>query len=530
MINYQMLKLRRYIQNYSKVVLYGAGVWAKEFLSYARKYDIKIEYIVVTDKKMNEERLENIPIYLLIEKSDELQSENILVLVAVSALYEEQIEGILSAYEQINYACLSMFDRRINGIGIKSENSKDENILMLADWYVENEGLHEEAVDEICEQISARLEETKNKKNIAFVIGDGSPRAIKIAKALLLKNYNITLLLLPGIGLRKVCAEGYRQLNAIRCDTLEEVVYRIIDSGCGLIHFFSNATTCKNCYNLIQIREILPPIVFDQYDILNEMYTDEYHPAHIKEWKVYERFCLENADAICNRGYEIPYLIKCGYAINGEVLHFNDYCENEKIIEKKKENEEEIHICYVGYWAVEECFKGTPFGCWDMLIEWCEKNCCHLHVYPSEWKEVEYKKYCELSSYNHYFHLHKPIPFNQLGEEIKEYDYGIMPMTADFRTREVIARNTREKMIYATTNKYFDYLDAGIPIIGATSLELVKDLNKYDIILEWTIEDYDIQIMREKCNDLKENVVLAQKELQMRNQIGRLIDFYESLY
>ena len=50
MIDYQMLKLRRYIQNYSKVVLYGAGVWAKEFLSYVHKYDISIEYIVVTDK------------------------------------------------------------------------------------------------------------------------------------------------------------------------------------------------------------------------------------------------------------------------------------------------------------------------------------------------------------------------------------------------------------------------------------------------------------------------------------------------
>lgn len=78
-------------------------------------------------------------------------------------------------------------------------------------------------------------------------------------------------------------------------------------------------------------------------------------------------------------------------------------------------------------------------------------------------------------------------------------------------------------------NKYFDYMSAGIPMIGATPEKLISDFSKKGMILKWTIEEYDFEELRKRRKELRANVIENRGYWMIDNRISDLTDYYRKV-
>ena len=122
--------------------------------------------------------------------------------------------------------------------------------------------------------------------------------------------------------------------------------------------------------------------------------------------------------------------------------------------------------------------------------------------------------YIELYRVNEYFHLHQPISFEQLRGELSKYDYGVFPIKRRYfekgltlRQGNSVLKYRKEELMYATGNKYFDYLDAGLPIIAAYPQNLMAFFEMKGVVLDWAVEDYDFDVMKARKRELKTRVL-----------------------
>lgn len=512
------------LSQYTRVVLYGAGNIAEKIYEGLLKCNISISFCVVTEKSENF-FMGSIPIYELKECKAILQDSESIILVAVSKQYELEIENILKESGIRSWIRFSDFT-----VGELLEEYRDKSaeqcLEEVAEWKVVNSGDDWKDFEQIKKKIEEDVRIKDNENKILFVIGDLTPRVLKIIKALQYKNREVKVLLHPMVFFRQVCEEEFLQLGIIyrKCKCIEELIYNIIKEHVKIVHIFSHCNNTIIPYVLIKMRSILPCLVYDEYDIINEFYID--YPV---DWLKEERYCLENADGICNRGYELEYLKQYGYSFKGKTIHFFDYCKDDDYHTDILNDKDELSICYAGGVITEKEYPDSAIVCWMDLLKRCEKAHCHLHIYPSEWSESNYTEYIELGKHNEFFHFHRPVSSEKLKKELSRYDYGIHPVRANYMEQEHIAYIKREKLIYAVTNHFYDYLDAGIPIIAATPVLFISSFLQKGVLLPWTIEEYDFDFLRNNKIVYRKRVEKIRLELQIKNHINELIDFYSSL-
>ena len=168
---------------------------------------------------------------------------------------------------------------------------------------------------------------------------------------------------------------------------------------------------------------------------------------------------------------------------------------------------------------------------WIGLAKKCNENRCHLHVYPAPscWKNPKYKEkyseYFELDRNYEYFHLHEPIPYNQLLNALAQYDYGIHPM-------KVVDENSKArrygyyneyKPIYAPVNHLWDYIGAGIPIVARYPLKLMELFEQMGVSINFTTDEYDFDFLKKNRFKYRENVNSVKEKFYVNNMIGDLL-------
>lgn len=519
-------RLKSILSKYSHFVMYGCGEFAKETYCHLKEIDRKPDFCVVTIKRGIDEYFDDgVPIHDINDQIENIRKNQILVLVAVSELYEQEIANILQEVGLEEYIAITDFDRSNRKYLQKFDDmSIQECVKEIAEWHIDfTKDYQTEAVSEMTNIDKLVQNRGKNTRKITFVLGALTPRVIKIASALLNQGYELKLLAGPHAAIQKICVNELNNLEMqfVVCNTIQELMYRIIVEDSNVVHLFTHRGNLDYDKILIKMKQLFPPIIYDEYDIVNKCYTNISQDILDNE-----RYCLENTDAICNRGYEIDYLKdECQFAINVKVLQFHDYCCDEQC-ENVLSDDKELSICYVGLVIPKEEYPEF-FQFFYELGEKCRHNKCHLHIYPNMWNEEKQRDYIKLSQNNEYVCFHKPVPFEQLSTVISKYDYGILPIKKYVFNKGMIY-NTKEKMIYASTNKYFDYLDAGLPIIAASPIKLVEFLKEKGVLINWTIEDYDFEELRRKKKELKEKVFVERQKLQIRNHIQELIDLYNT--
>ncbi len=511
---------------YKKIVLYGTGNMAKEVYIALRELNISVCCCVVTEKQ-SDYFMENIPVYEIKEYHYNLNNKDTIILIAVSKLYEIEIENILKINKIYNYLRLSDFV--IESLLEEYRNKLvEECIEEIVEWKIvklkENWEHFTKIKEDLKNTIESKVIETDK---IVFVIGDLTPRVLKIMKSLQNKGIQIVVLFYPNALIRDVCLEEFQKLKVLYIENkcIEELIYSIILEQVKVVHIFSNGTNTIVPYVLIKMRKILPCLVYDEYDILNEFYYN-----YPEDWLEAEKFCLENADGICNRGFELDCLKNdYNYIFKGKTLQFFDYCRDDILEEYSKEEENSLTICYAGGVITEKQYPNSPVCCWLELAQRCKEAKCHLHIYPIVWSKEIYKEYIELEQNNEFFHFHHPVSSEKLKQELSKYDYGIHPVKSGFLEQEIIAYNTVNKEIYGVANHFFDYLDAGLPIIAADPVLFAKSFEEKGILLPWTIEQYNFDELRKNKKMYKERVKIVHKKFQIKNHISKLIDFYNNL-
>ena len=112
------------------------------------------------------------------------------------------------------------------------------------------------------------------------------------------------------------------------------------------------------------------------------------------------------------------------------------------------------------------------------------------------------------------------------------YDYGCFLFDGEIDIPCSVTVDNKyygSQYINAVSNRYFDYIDAGIPLIGTRPLKLCNFFNEYGIIVNMDLPNIDIDYLNENKRRYKTNVERVRNKFFVDNQIYRLIDFFEQL-
>lgn len=374
-----------------------------------------------------------------------------------------------------------------------------------------------------------------DQNNTAIYICENfSFRLVKISKGLKKNGWKVILLCEKNIAEKNCITEDHSEYYDFlivfkTTDELLKIVYRLKETV-QVIHCFTPWGACYNANILIRYKEMFPPIVVERYDILNGFYTkNKYRKNYAHDM---EKYAFTHADGICAREFGLEYMERSlGLKIVSDRITFLDNIDEfAKIAEYSVDcKKTELQLCYVGRIWSEKNYPGSIFACNLELARLCEKNKVHYHIYPSIWDENDFSDLLMEDNKNPYFHLHRPLPYQELIDEISKYDYGIIACRKNFREQLKKTGYKDAKIDYAGTNKFFDYLAAGLPILAPFPAELINEISKHGVIIKWSIDDYNFNYLRAHKKEFREKVIKEREFWLMENQIKDLINFYQAL-
>ena len=516
-------KLCDRISNFDNFVLYGAGDVAAKLLNLLKETGNYPLYCIVTNKCGSKISICNISVYEFNEKFLELKKNKTLVIVAVTEIYEKEIEQELQSKGVNNYILISDYKWYT-----LSGDMQDFYMQKDFDWYCSN------VCDWYYEKFGVSLDWNQYKKNtiegnkqFVFVVEDFTPRVVKIVRALKKNGKNVLILASDvmkhsyNIGIDNELQEIADEYRIY--DSVEELLFLVMQRNRITIHIFSQCCRLIIACILVKLKEHIGKVIFENYDIVNGFYTN------VPQFQLeQEKYCLENADGICYREYSLEYLVnELNLKISPNTFRFWDYC-SVGTFPVKESIKKELSICYAGNVITEEEYPNCPFAGFMKMANICEQNRCHFHVYPTRWDEKIYQKYIERDKNSLYFHFHKTIPYDELISELSQYDYGIVLTCDNVWDNECLGYNTKYKYIYAATNKFFDFLDAGLPIVAAIPLEMAQFLSNKGVLLKWTNEQYDFDYLLKMRETMRKDVLIVREELNIQKHIQDYIDFLET--
>jgi len=367
---------------------------------------------------------------------------------------------------------------------------------------------------------------------VAFLI---KPRIVKIGYALRKKGYKVILFLEENNkkGLYNSKVRFFDRVSLFK--SKEEVYCKCLMLNPLVYHLFTEASVNEWAEYIVDRKQKIGKIVYDQYDVYKGICR-----IHNRNWEKREKKCFENADGICCRSFQTQYLKHyMGYRFKGKRILFLDYCWDKYHFVNDKKDNENLQIVYGGR-ILSPNSKDTL-----SLVEWetvCyiakkfKKHKAYFMIIPTK-SATEYPEFLKLKRDNQYLKIEEPMNFDELIRYESKMDYGIdcFEFQCKMDEYEIMFKGIadyRADAKYYATNKFFDYLDAGIPIIYGRKGELFgRYLSHFGVAAACAVEDmpYMLDELKRKRGEYTENVKRARKALAIENQIGRLIDFYKSL-
>ena len=185
---------------------------------------------------------------------------------------------------------------------------------------------------------------------------------------------------------------------------------------------------------------------------------------------ILEKFCFLRADKILHKGLKnelklLPFYKKIKdkpHYLFREFLDKNlvqEYDQNMKLSKK----DGKIHLVYVGGLYLKTLPSVESF--WDFYPKITAQK-IHLHIYSKQPEEIV-KKLEEIERRDPYFHYEGFMEHDALIKGIPKYDYGIHLFGGGMFKK--IDLNV------AFSNKNYDYLSAGLPIIVSNNLEATNE-------------------------------------------------------
>lgn len=403
------------------------------------------------------------------------------------------------------------------------------NVYVPSSEYGIVESLHNTILQRIVDGMMPIKKIERNAKRIDFIVESATGRVKKMAEALIKRGYIVRAYYLPWTQnvsqtleiIKKTCSENFE------CRDEADLFQQLLNTDAFVVHHFMyQGDVFLSDHILSMIKDELPSYVVEHYDVYNGLYTEI-----DDQTKANERFAFEHADGVIFREFSGDYLEKdLGFKFKGKRSIFLDF--NIDSLEKSDEDvpeEQELSLVYAGGVATEKQYPGASFACMLDFAELCERHKCHFHIYPREYDEEVYADYIDLDKRSEFFHFHRPVPFADLYQEISQYDYAVIPVRDNVFESEVDGYYTHQKMLYAGTNKLFDFVASGLPIIAVSPKCLTDYFGEQNIVIKWTMGQIDFEELKAKRHEMKRKVLEKQHYFSMDAHINELINFYHAL-
>lgn len=297
----------------------------------------------------------------------------------------------------------------------------------------------------------------------------------------------------------------------------------------SLIHAFAP----KSYYPNIARKTLNVPFVLDMQDVYSIYYGLNPTLGWLKKELPHERECLEKADGIVAHSLESNVALrKLGIKKKPKTIFFPLYCDDDVLQRgEKKLDSDNIHLVYAGGVAGSHRdprqYGNIQF---HEIINILSKQKIHFHIYPSPSNiRADYEEYEEIAKQNSFFHFHESVPQEKLSGELAKYHFG-------FHTgfvNEAQHKQSYDKYKYCTTLKLFNFIEAGIPVVISENLiyqSWILDRNEAGILInKENLFDLRKIILRTEYETLLKGVHLALGKLSLKNNMKRLLSFYNKL-
>lgn len=255
-----------------------------------------------------------------------------------------------------------------------------------------------------------------------------------------------------------------------------------------------------------------------------------------------EKYACEKCDGLIF-GYteKVGAILQSRYKIRGPMLEFNSYpCEEfiQEVNEKYSDRDGKIHLVYGGnvapIHAPDEYFGDCKFhGLIDQLTGQGLYYDIHI-LYTNFMKfKQDYGDYLLKSEKNPLFNFRQGMVLDKATKEFSKYDFGLMIYPFN---KGVFHKGTRimdEHVPMRCADKFFTYMEAGLPIIISEELQygasIVKEYEMGIVVRQNEFDNLSEIINRHDREKLIANVKKAREDMSMKNHIGRLIEFYEQV-
>ncbi len=532
-----MNDLYQELNKFSEILIYGAGNYAKLIYPLLKRAGLKerIASFVVTEVQLNS-GIDGIPIRTVKEIAS-FDREKSIVLAAVSDDYADEIVCILHEYKFINV--LKMTDYLFTESDLVEITDKQLLNYILEQHIWNRAGVETDLFEEeekVRKRILQRSVIEINKNTIVIISSYLLPRTVKIIGALVKKNYRVVILEYGHYNMLAKEELSLYNVEFYQCQDIMEVFYRALQYK-PLAYYYDPMWGDRICPEvMIRHKGIFGKLVIALYDVLNDGYVQA-----TEEQKEAEKYALENADGIVWRWFSKEFLEeKKGFVYQGTSIQFLDYCEGYQI-ESRIEKRDELHLCLVlgnTYGLLDETIypndrKHVEYARIDSIVKVLgERDDCIFHAFMGDSSKEDRIKFSELEKKYPNFKVFYGTKHNELIQKISKYDYGCFLYTDG---QDISEFESFDNLFYGSThnnamsNKYFDYLDAGLPIIATRPLKLCEYLDKFGVIVKMHIFNLDIQYLKDNKQLYKKRVVKARKELLIDNQISKLISFLNDL-
>lgn len=275
------------------------------------------------------------------------------------------------------------------------------------------------------------------------------------------------------------------------------------------------------------------PVVMDVQDMHISYFGLNSPKLYMKLDMPYEAYSIKHAAGIVSQSIELTNACR-EYKIDQRppTLFFPVYCDDDQILPPQKNHDtDEIHVVYAG--SISGSFQDDQhFGSMKLfwLIEAFARQKIHFHIYPSptiRFRDLILKEYQEWDDKEPYFHLHESVSQQQLGQELSQYHYGLLPFFLEDTGRSA------NKLGLGSSQKLYNYIEVGLPVIISEDLRFQS----------WMARRYGggIQVKKSDFNHLRElieerdyterieHLVQHREKITLGQNIPRLLNFYQEL-
>jgi hypothetical protein len=278
------------------------------------------------------------------------------------------------------------------------------------------------------------------------------------------------------------------------------------------------------------------PTVFDTTDILEMNYSGNADKVEaVRHAIVMQRHGVETADGYCARDLQFKWAERhLGYRLGGRVVFFPEYCwGTAQSVDPAARPQ--ISCVQAGNFGIEKRGEGD----WGYLpiAERLVDAGIRFDVYPNythfgrgerEFADI-FSDYYDLARRSPLFHFHHPIPADQLAETLRAFDFGVSITWAEVSGAPLRSFNP-DLILYCTSARIYDYLDAGLPVLLDKRYRLMHALlRRYGAAIP-----VDAAFMREigarlqplATAEMRARAVNAGRGLAVGRHIHRLERFY----